>query len=163
MVSGCRKIEDGGELNTPQEEAGCFKCNKCRVACPILAETNVFKSTNTKKTYHIKQHMTCVSQYVLYIATCKKCRGQYVGKSVTTFKTSHSNHKQEIKHGRGGLGQHYGPEGRCSYQDISITLIEQVEIGNRTMLARREQYWQHQLRAYIENGGNAHSIKKAFT
>ena len=85
---------------------------------------------------------------------------QYVGKSVTPFAKRHSNHKQEIKHGKGGLGQHYGPEGRCSYQDIRITLIEQVEEGNRVQLARRDEYWQHQLRAFIENGGNAHSIKK---
>ena len=90
------------------------------------------------------------------------CKGQYVGKSVTPFKTRHSNHKQEIKHGRGGLGQHYGPNGRCSYKDIKITLIEQVELGNRVKLARREQFWQHQLRTYVENGGNAHSIKKEF-
>ena len=33
-----------------------------------------------------------------------------------------------------------GPEGRCSYQDIRITLIEQVEEGNRVQLARREQF-----------------------
>ena len=104
--------------------------------------------------------MTCESSYVLYLATCKRCKGQYVGKSQTAFKLRHSNHKQEIKHGRGGLGQHYGPKGRCSYQDISFILIEKVEEGAKTKLARREQYWQHQLRAFVENGGNAHCIKK---
>ena len=67
---------------------------------------------------------------------------------------------QEIKHGRGGLGQHYGPKGRCSYKDILFILIEKVEEGAKTKLARREQYWQHQLRAFVENGGNAHCIKK---
>ena len=36
-----------------------------------------------------------------------------------------------------------------------VTLIEQVELGNRVKLARREQFWQHQLRTYAENGGNA--------
>ena len=164
IVSGCKKIEgDEGVNDTPQVEAGCHKCNKCRVACPILVETNQFKSTNRQKTYCIRQHMTCNSSYVLYLATCKKCKGQYVGKWQTSFKTRHSNHKQEIKQGRGGLGQHYGPKANCSYQDISIILIEQVEIGNKAMLAKREQYWQHQLRAFIENGGNAHSIKKEFT
>ena len=83
-----------------------------------------------------------------------------MGKSQTAFKLRHSNHKQEIKHGKGGLGQHYGPNGRCSYADISVILIEKIEEGDKKKLARREQYWQHQLRAYVENGGNAHWIKK---
>ena len=97
---------------------------------------------------------------MIYCVTCKKCKGQYVGKSQTSFKIRHSNHKQEIKHGRGGLGQHYGPQGRCKYQDISFILIEKVEDGDKKKLARREQYWQHQLRAFVENGGNAQCIKK---
>ena len=92
MVSGCQRSEreEGRQLNLP---VGCFKCNKCRVSCPILVETNRFKSTNTQKTYQIKQRMTCESSYVLYLATCKKCKGQYVGKSQTAFKTRHSNQK----------------------------------------------------------------------
>ena len=104
--------------------------------------------------------MTCQSSYLVYLATCRKCKGQYVGKSQTAFKIRHSNHKQEIKHGKGGLGQHYGPAGRCNYEDISFILIEKIEEGDKKKLARREQFWQHQLRAYIENGGNAHCIKK---
>ena len=46
------------------------------------------------------------------------------------------------------------------YEDMSIVLIKQVELGNNALLAKREQYWQHQLRLYIEHGGNAHCIRK---
>ena len=141
-------------------DPGCYKCNHCRVSCPIIKETKSFTSSNTNKRYFIKQNMTCDSPYVLYLGTCTRCRGQYVGKSVTPFKKRHSNHKQEIKKKLGGLGQHYGGGRACCYQDVSIVLIEQVEIGNRSLLAKREQYWQHQLRAYVENGGNAHCIRK---
>ena len=35
--------------------------------------------------------------FVIYLATCQRCKGQYVGKSQTPFKRRHSNHKQEIK------------------------------------------------------------------
>ena len=38
------------------------------------------------------------------------------------------------------LGQHYGPQGRCSYKDISFILKEKVEEGDKKKLARREQY-----------------------
>ena len=63
----------------------------------------------------------------------------------------------------GGLGQHYGGARACCYQDMSIVLIEQVEMGNMYLLAKREQYWQNQLRAFVENGGNAQCIRKDFT
>ena len=35
-----------------------------------------------------------------------------------------------------------------------------LEVGNNAMLAMRETYWQHQLRAYKDNGGNGMCIKK---
>ena len=163
ILTGCksRGAEGGQNIeSTPLGEVGSFKCNHCTVSCPVLMETSKFKSTNTGRTYNIRHRLTCDSPYVIYLVTCRKCRGQYVGKSVTPFKKRHSNHRQEIKHGKGGLGQHYGPNCRCSKQDISITLIDQVEAGNKVMLAKKEQYWQHQLRAFVENGGNAHCIKK---
>ena len=46
------------------------------------------------------------------------------------------------------------------HKDIKTTLTEQVELGNSVKGARREQFWQHQLRAYVENGGNKKSNKK---
>ena len=85
-----------------ESEAGCRKCCKCRVSCPILKEGNHFRSTNTKRTYPIKQQLSCDSDYVIYLSTCKKCGGQYVGKSQTSFKKRHSNHKQEVKKIVGG-------------------------------------------------------------
>ena len=163
IVAGYNKMggEGGPNINpTPLTEIGSFKCGHCRVSCPRIVETGRFTSTNTERTYKIKHRIDCDSTYVIYLATCKSCKGQYVGKSVTSFKKRHSNHCQEIKHGRGGLGQHYGPPGRCSKENISIILIEQVEIGDRIGLAKREQFWQHQLRVFVENGGNAQCIKK---
>ena len=62
----------------------------------------------------------------------------------------------------GGLGHHYGGDGGCGYQNISMTIIEQVQVKTPDCLAERELYWQHQLRAYLENGGNAHCRKKEF-
>ena len=148
------------EQNIPTENPGCVKCKKCKVSCPILKEGGKFRSTNTKKVYRIKQKLDCNSEFVIYLGTCNKCKGQYVGKTTRKFKLRHSNHKQEIKNKIGGLGHHYGPGGRCSYQDISVQIIDQVECGNHQALADREIYWQNQLRCYVENGGNAHCYRK---
>ena len=78
--------------------------------------------------------MDCDSEWVIYLVTCQKCKGQYVGKSKTPFKRRHSNHKVEIQKQVGGLGHHFGG-GDCSYQDNSITIIEHVEVKTLAFLA----------------------------
>ena len=150
----------GGNKAPRVAEIGCHKCNHCRVACPVIKTTKEFRSSNTGRKYPIKQDVNCDSPYVIYLATCLRCQGQYVGKSVTPFKLRHSNHKQEIKWKKGGLGKHFVGSRACSYKDISLTIIEQVELGNRALLSKREKFWQHQLRAFEDNGGNAMCIKK---
>ena len=161
LVGGHRGGPGGGGVPTPPD-AGCRKCKKCH-ACPKIKETPTFRSTNTKKVYKIKQAVNCDSDWVIYLGTCQKCHGQYVGKSKTPFKRRHSNHKVEIKKAYGGLGHHYGGSGNCTYEDLSITLIEQVEKKTLEFLAERELYWQHQLRAYVQNGGKAHCYRKDLT
>ena len=156
-VSGLSK--GGPKKPPPSDNPGCLKCGRCRVSCPILKEGKYFKSTNTSKRYPIRHQLNCDSSFVIYLATCKKCQGQYIGKSQTPFKKRHSNHKQEIKNKIGGLGHHYGGSG-CGYSNVSIQLIDQVEVGNVEALAQAEVYWQEQLRGFIENGGNAHCRRK---
>ena len=158
-----QKIVSGTKKNCRHEiepNPGCFKCGKCSVLCPVLKEGVSFSSRNTKKSYKIKKKLNCNSSFVIYLVTCKKCGGQYVGKSQTPIKTRHSNHKREIKNLIGGLGKHYGGELGCGYGNFSIQLIDQVEMGEKEKLAQKEIFWQHQLRAYCENGGNAHCIRK---
>ena len=141
------------------DNPGCKKCGKCRVSCPVVVEGVNFTSTNTQKSYPIRKKLNCDSSYLIYLATCKQCRGQYVGKSQTPFKKRHSNHKQEIRKKIGGLGHHYGGNG-CGYENFSVQLIDQVEEGDRVALAEKEVYWQNQLRCYVQNGGRAHCYRK---
>ena len=154
---------DKGDSKThdPPQNAGCLKCNKCRVVCPKIQESKFFTSTNTQKKYRIKQKINCDSDFVIYLVTCRKCHGQYVGKSQTIFKKRHSNHKREIKNNIGGLGHHYNEaSGGCGYENFTVILIEQVVEKTPQFLAEREVYWQHQLRVYIENGCRAHCYRK---
>ena len=154
-----RVVTQKNERKQQNVEPGCHKCGRCRVSCPILKEGKFFTSTNTQRTYPIRQRLDCDSSFVVYLGTCQKCGGQYVGKSTTPFKKRHSNHKQEVKRCYGGLGHHYGGQG-CGYANLSIQLIEQVKIGDQEALARQEVYWQNQLRGYVQNGGHAHCYRK---
>jgi hypothetical protein len=151
---------DSGRLEKPPPDAGCTKCNQCRVVCPVLVESKIFKSENTKKIYNIRQKITCNSDWLIYLCTCRKCGGQYVGKSKTSFKIRHSNHKIEIRNQKGGLGNHYGGETGCGYANFSVILIEQIKIKTMDFLAEREVFWQNQLRVYPENGAKGHCYRK---
>ena len=53
-----------------------------------------------------------------------------------------------------------GGPGGCGYDNLTLTIIEQVEEKNMEFLAKRELYWQHQLRVYIENGYRNHCTQK---
>ena len=98
---------------------------------------------------------------MIYLATCKQCGGQYVGKTQNKFKERHSGHKQEIKRNYGGLGHHYGQNGGgCGYANLSIMIIEQVYPQTVAQLDMREIFWQNQLRVYVQHGGNAHCYRK---
>ena len=156
LVSGIKNKEN----NIPPEDPGCMKCGKPCVSCPVLKEGKTFCSTNTKKVYRIQHTLDCNSDFVVYLGTCKKCKGQYVGKTTRKFRLRHSGHKQEIKKKYGGLGNHFGGEEGCGYLNVSIQIIDQVEGGNHLALSECELYWQNQLRCYVENGGNAHCYRK---
>ena len=149
-----------GEGRVPENDPGCSKCEKNCHACKILSEGKIFKSTNTRKIYKIRQKVNCQSSYIIYLGTCQRCQGQYVGKSTQQFRKRHSGHKQEIKNEIGGLGQHYGGTRGCGYENLKIMIIEQVEAGNGELLSRREIYWQNQLRCFFENGGRAQCKRK---
>ena len=127
--------------------------------CPKIKETNKVTSTNTKRTYKIRKNLNCRSSFVIYLGQCKLCRGQYVGKSKRELRERHSGHKQDIKNDKGGLGHHYHGSDGCGYENLQITIIDQVENGNETALRDCELKWQHQLRCFRENGGNGHCIR----
>ena len=143
-----------------EQGAGSSKCSGCH-ACPIVKNTETFRSTNTKRKYPIKQKISCRSKFIIYLIYCSNCRGNYVGKSKREFRQRHSGHKQEITNRLGGLGQHFHPSNDrgCTYNHLQATLIEKVNEGDETKLTERELYWQYQLRTFKENGGNAMNLK----
>ena len=149
--------EGEGEVDT---NPGCHKCRKNCHACKILVEGKYFMSKNTGRRYPIKQNVSCDSTFIVYLGTCLKCGGQYVGKSTQQFKRRHSGHKQEIKNEIGGLGHHYGGPRGCGYSNISIQIIEKVNEGDHAQLAKREVYWQNQIRCFVQNGSGGHCYRK---
>ena len=75
-VCGINKV--GAKRPPPSENPGCSKCGHCKVSCPILQEGRYFQSTNNAKRYNIKSQLNCDSSFLIYLATCQRCSGQYM-------------------------------------------------------------------------------------
>ena len=59
-----------------------------------------------------------------------------------------------------GLGHHYGGPKGCGYSNVSIQIIEKVNQGDHAQLAKREVYWQNQIRCFVQNGAGGIAIGK---
>ena len=51
----------------------------------------------------------------------------------------------------------------CGYQNFAVQIIKQVKLKTFENLARREQWWQNQLRVYVQNGHKNHCYRKEIT
>ena len=131
--------------NLQQLVGGCEKGSK---PIPPDVECNTCTKDLQRQDLQDKAEVNCNSEWVIYLCSCKKCGGQYVG-----IKLRHSNHKREIKNKIGGSGG-------CGYESISIVIIEEIEEKTFKFLAERESFWQHQLRVFVENGKNCHCYRK---
>ena len=67
--------------------------------------------------------------------------------------------KRRLNRAGGAWAITLGGQGTAVIRRFEFILIEGVEKGNKKLLERREKYWQYQLRAFRENGGNAMSIR----
>ena len=68
-------------------ERGNFPCGRgnCEIS-NILKPGKQFKSTLTGKIYKTNFHFDCNSLCVVYLITCKVCKKQYTGSTVTKFR-----------------------------------------------------------------------------
>ena len=87
-------------------------------------------------------------------------------KTKNSFSIRHSTHKQSIEKGLDGIGEHYK---QCGYHCLKAQLIDKVDYEDmeeedaEMVLNNKETFWQHQLRTFRENGGNAHCLRKEQT
>ena len=77
---------------------GCIKCkrSRCDLCKNFLIESNFFQSFQTNRKYFIKPRLSRDSKNVIYLASCNKCRFQYVGSTATQFKVRFRNHKSSM-------------------------------------------------------------------
>ena len=63
--------------------------------------------TKTGREYEIRRHYTCLSTHVVYLATCGICSSQYVGQTTMEMRRRHYGHRDKVKKGSDGIGEHF--------------------------------------------------------
>lgn len=76
---------------------GCVKCRdgRCKI-CKSMVEGEYFTSRVTGKSYVLNFRMDCNSDHVVYLLSCARCCKQYVGSTITKFRTRFKNHKLRL-------------------------------------------------------------------
>ena len=92
------RLKTAAEGRTDHHNNGCFKCNRnrCDLCKNFVVESKSFLSFKTEKKYTIHSSLSCDSKNVIYLASCKKCRLQYVGSTTTDFRIRFRNHKSAM-------------------------------------------------------------------
>ena len=156
------KFGGDGEINQAgREMEGCLKCSsRCDLCKNFLTQDSKFKSFSTGRTYKINQNLSCSSKNVVYLASCIKCKLQYVGSTSTAFKVRFRNHKSAMLTNKKTceLAVHFN----CiehNISEISFIVIEKITSQGDAayidrLLLTREAYWTAQLCTLSPHGLN---------
>ena len=112
-----------------------------------------FNCTATGKIYRVRGDLTCKSDNVIYLISCKKCKQQYVASVFeSNFKPRFRAHKSDINTSkdRCGVAKHFlnNCTGINKLENVEIQPIEEVKEGHYDLegkLWSRRKYWQTQL------------------
>jgi hypothetical protein len=135
---------------------GMFKCGsrKCK-ACDNVLVGSSFESHVEGR----KFHMNCNSEGVVYLVTCKACKMQCVGCTITSFRLRFNNHKSSVNRYRQGIrninGRHlyedFFREGHSGLSDFRVQIIDSTDVINPT---ERKSYWIEKINCYCPLGLN---------
>ena len=141
---------------------GSFKCNRsrCDLCQNFFVQSKSFLSLQTGKKYTINSRISCDSKNVIYLASCKKCRLQYVGSTTTDFRIRFRNHKSAMLTNKTTceVAVHFNKTSHV-LTDFSFQCIDQVQALNNPnnidkLLITKEAYWSAQLFSLAPFGMN---------
>ena len=67
-------------------------------SCPFIEETKTFQSNDKSETFDIRKGISnCSTDLVVYLIECKSCSKQYVGSTITPFRSWFDNYKSEAR------------------------------------------------------------------
>ena len=155
-----------GDIPLPLSQGKNFcKNKKCRY-CPLLNRSGRVCSTSTGRSYTCLENITCKSDNLVYLITCKKCKIQYVGQTYRTIAQRFQGHFNDITSERHwkAVGEHFNKPNHQGWSDCEISVLyfcsvnpgKPNDINQRALKIRKsmERYWQFQLQTLSPKGLN---------
>ena len=151
--------------NKHDKKPGVHICgNKRCEICKILYQGDTFESTQNEKKFKINFHFDCNSANVIYLLTCNICKKQYVGSTITKFRSRFNQYKSNINlysQGKRGFMQeklieHFFTNGHNgSHKDLKVQIIDFCDPNDPE---RREDFWIYNLETLSPKGLNTKKI-----
>ena len=149
-------------------------CRSSCKTCPDLVVSNTFQSSVTGRAHSVINHsgerITCKSQNLVYLLTCKNCLYQYVGETCIPLHERINIHRT-AKSGCEIFIDHFSS--CCIAQSFNINVIEifegdgykngRVDEDMRGIRREREDWWMKTLRTIYPYGLNDQHKKKNTT
>ena len=84
------------EPSSGNKSAPC--CRSRYQICPFIEETKTFQNKDKSETFDIRKGiLNCSTNLVVYLIECKSCSKQYVGSTITPFRSWFDNYKSEAR------------------------------------------------------------------
>ena len=114
---------------------GDKRCNTCKYG----KFGNTIDITQKSTTFHIRQHITCKSDNVIYCVTCKKCLAQYIGETEQELHARQRGHLSDIKSNKDlPYVRHFN---QCGIEHYTITGVEKLRNRDPHVRKARERYY----------------------
>jgi len=159
------------------EGCDCLLCEKHLSRTTIFCKGHMTQTTPKSDVYYIRNglSLSCQSENVIYLITCKQCGLQYVGKSKSRMSTKFEEHLAAFQdcHQKGNVTnitstnvnkkllythfrEHSATTSGDSLENVSVVIIDQispVKHQQRTSINKLRQYWINRLDTF-NNGLN---------
>ena len=134
--------------NDPRKMIGMQRCTDSCNVCIYYNFTKVIKS-KTGETYPMTSQYVCHTTSVIFLASCSKCKIQYVGQSGRRFYDRIMEHLRYIRKGTMMLG-----DVGCDSKYLLVQVIEKVTPNSEHLRLQREKYWIEKLDTKVPYGLN---------
>ncbi len=110
-------------LSLSQSSKIC-KNSRCRY-CPLPNTTGRVTSTSIGRSYTCLKNITCKSDNLVYLITCKQCGLQYVGQTYRSIAQRFLGHFNDISNERHwkAVGEHYNKQNHHGWSDCEISVL----------------------------------------
>ena len=126
------------EPSSDNKSAPCCR-SRCQI-CPFIEETKTFQNKDKSEKFEIrKEILNCSSNLVVYLIECKSCSKQYVGSTITPFRSPFNNYKSGVRKVskvypkkcnvyQEQFHRHFNYEGHNGIEDWEITIVDRLKM-----------------------------------